>query len=188
MADHPAVVAIGEIGMDYYRMGNPKPLQQQAFISQLEIADDFNLPVCIHSRDAAHDILDILEKHLAKRNCGVKRKINGVFHSFSGDLDIARRIIALGFLLGISGSITYPKNTGLADIVKKIGIDYLVVETDAPYLAPQKVRGQRNQPEYVLQVVEKLSLILDLPVEIICQTTNENAERLFQWENKKSQS
>lgn len=187
LAKHPAVVAIGEIGLDYYRMGNSKFIQQRAFISQLEIADELNLPVCIHNRDAASDILDILEKHLAKRKQNENQKINGVFHSFSGDLDTARRIIALGFLLGISGPITYPKNMGLADVVKKIGIDHLVVETDAPYLAPQKVRGQRNQPEYVLQVVEKLSMILDLPVEKICQITNENAERLFHWENKKSQ-
>lgn len=186
--EHPAVVAIGEIGLDYYRMDNSKTFQQQAFISQLEIADDLNLPVCIHNRDATNDILDILEKHLAKRKNGIKRKINGVFHSFSGDIDIGRRIIALGFLLGISGQITYPKNTDLADVVKQIGIDYLVVETDAPYLAPQKVRGRRNQPEYALQVVEKLSMIFDLPVEKICQITNENAACLFQWENKKSRS
>lgn len=187
LAKHPAVVAIGEIGLDYYRMSNSKLIQQRAFISQLEIADELNLPVCIHNRDAARDILHILEKHLLKRNQSVKRKVNGVFHSFSGDLDTARRIISLGFLLGISGPITYPKNTGLADVVKQIGIDHLVIETDAPYLAPQKFRGQRNQPEYVLQVVEKLSMILDLSVEKICQTTNENAERLFHWENKKSQ-
>ncbi len=186
-AKHPAVVAIGEIGLDYYRMGNTKSIQQRVFKSQLEIADDRNLPVCIHNRDATNDILDILEKHLAKRNHRVTRKINGVFHSFSGDLDTARRIIALGFLLGISGPITYPKNTGLADVVEQIGVDHLVVETDAPYLAPQKVRGQRNQPEYVLQVVEKLSMILDLPVKEVCQITNGNAERLFHWENKKSQ-
>lgn len=188
MADHPAVVAIGEIGLDYYRMSNPKSIQKQIFTDQLDIADNLNLPVCIHNRDAAHDILDILEKHLAKRNHRVKRKINGVFHSFSGDLDTARRIIELGFLLGISGPITYPKNKGLVDVLKQIGIDHLVVETDAPYLAPQKVRGRRNQPEYVILVIEKLTEILGLPIDKVCDITNKNAERLFLWENKKSQS
>ena len=188
MAKNTAVVAIGEIGMDNYRMGNSKYVQERTFISQLEIAGDLNLPICIHSRDAARDILTILEKHMAKRKNGVNRKINGVFHSFSGDLGTARRIIELGFLLGISGPITYPKNSDLVDAVRQIGIDHLVVETDAPYLAPQKVRGQRNEPKYVLHMIEKLSIIFDLPVEKICQITNENAERLFHWENKKSQS
>lgn len=187
VAKHPAVVAIGEIGLDYYRMGNSKSVQRYIFISHLEIAEVLNLPVCIHNRDAANDILDILERHLAKRNKKSEIKINGVFHSFSGDFGTARRIIELGFLLGISGPITYPKNSGLADVVKKIGMDYLIIETDAPYLAPQKFRGKRNEPEFVLQVAEKISIILGLPIEKVSEISNKNAERLFHWDNKKSQ-
>lgn len=188
LASHPAVVAIGEVGLDYYRMTNPKSVQQRIFIDQLASAEEFNLPLCIHNRKAANDILDIIKKHKAKSRYVGKKEINGVFHSFSGDLRTARRIIELGFLLGISGPITYPKNAGLAEVVKEVGIQHLVIETDAPYLAPQKFRGQRNEPAYVVQIAEELSVILGYPIEKVSEITNKNAERLFQWGNKKSLS
>ena len=176
------VVAIGEIGLDYYRQMNSKQVQMNILEQQLNFASERHLPVCIHNREASVDIIEILENWVNKQKNGLSGKVRGVFHSFSGNLQFAQKIIELGFMLGISGPITYPKNSNLAELIFKIGIENLVVETDAPYLAPQLYRGKRNLPEYVIQVIQKLSIIFELPMEKICQITNDNAARLFQWQ------
>jgi TatD DNase family protein len=182
------VVAIGEIGLDYYRMVNPINKQKEIFKMQLELASELNLPVCIHNREATADIIRITEEWLdIRENDGTNIPIKGVFHSFNGNLESAKKIISLGFLLGISGPITFPRNHEFEQIIQEAGIANLVVETDAPYLAPQAVRGKRNLPEYVLYVIEKLSQVFQLPIEDVCRITNENAARLFRWSEKKEE-
>jgi TatD DNase family protein len=183
MTKQKNVVAIGEIGLDYYRQSNPITEQKNIFKAQLDLSAELDLPVIIHCRESIEDALNIVEKWITNnKNRDSLRSVKGVFHSFSGDLGAARRIIGLGFMLGISGPITYPKNISLAETIREIGIDYLLVETDAPYLAPQAMRGKRNLPEYVLYVINKLSEIFNLPVGIVCKMTSENASRLFQWD------
>jgi TatD DNase family protein len=182
------VVAIGEIGLDYYRMSNPIDQQKDIFKMQLELASEINLPVCIHNRDATDDVIRITEEWLLiHKNDGNNLPIKGVFHSFNGNLDSAKQIISLGYFLGISGPITFPKNHEFEQVIQEAGIANLVVETDSPYLAPQPARGKRNLPEYVLYVIEKLSQIFQLPIEDVCRITNENAARLFQWTEKQEE-
>lgn len=184
MVKENKVVAIGEIGLDYYRLINPINYQKNIFIFQLDLANEFDLPVIIHCREATDDILNIIEKWSAEnKGHTLNRSIKGVFHSFSGDLIVARRIIEMGFMLGISGLITYPKNIGLAETIREIGINNLIVETDAPYLTPQPIRGKRNLPENVLYVIATLSNIFNLPDETIRQKTSENASRIFHWDD-----
>jgi TatD DNase family protein len=183
MAKQKNIVAIGEIGLDYYRQSNPINEQKNLFNAQLDLAAELGLPVIIHCRESIEDVLNIVEDWTGKnKNRNSLDSIKGVFHSFSGDIITARRIIELGFMLGISGPITYPKNISLAETIREIGINYLLVETDAPYLAPQAMRGKRNLPEYVLYVINKICEIFNLPVEFVCKITSENASRLFKWD------
>lgn len=176
------VVAIGEIGLDYYRNIFPVDLQKKYFTAQLRFAAEFDLPVCIHCRNSMDDILNILRKWKIQNNQHrSKRDFKGVFHSFFGTLNNAREIINLGFMLGISGPITYPKNLSLANTIHSIGIEHLLVETDAPFLSPQAVRGKRNRPENVVHVIEKLSEIFNLSSEKVSEITSANASRLFNW-------
>jgi TatD DNase family protein len=162
-------VAIGEIGLDFYWDKTFTDQQYEAFHTQIEIAKKHDLPVVIHSRNATDECIEVVGQH---------KGVKGVFHCFSGNRDQAERIIELGLLLGIGGVVTF-KNAGLDKVIGQIGIDRIILETDAPYLAPVPYRGKRNEPAYVSLVAEKISSLCNCPVSVLAELTTENAMNLF---------
>jgi len=162
-------IAIGEIGLDFYWDKTFTDQQYEAFHKQIEMALQYGLSIVIHSRNAIDECIDVVKEHP-----GVK----GVFHCFSGSEEQAKKIIELDFMLGIGGVITF-KNAGLDKVIEQIGLNYVILETDAPYLAPVPYRGKRNEPAYIRLIAEKLSSLCHLPVEKIAELTTENAKKLF---------
>jgi TatD DNase family protein len=174
LATHEKVLAIGEIGLDYYRDYSPRAIQRDAFRHQLELASDLGLPVIIHNRDSDTDLLDIL------RNSKVTgRPKPGVLHSFSSTIEVATMALDNGFFLGFTGPITYKNAEELREVVKAVPQDRILVETDAPFLAPQIRRGKRNEPAFVRYIVEKMGEILHLSYSEIARQTTMNARHLF---------
>ena len=171
LAAHPKVVALGEMGLDYYRDLSPRPIQQAAFERQLDLAEELALPIVIHNREAYHDILPILH---ARRG-----RVRGVMHCFSGDVEIMHQSLALGFHIGIGGPVTYRKSDALQEVAQKTPADALLVETDCPWLAPQFRRGKRNEPAYVRATAEKIAELRGISLEEIGEITTQNFERLF---------
>ncbi|MBO8160996.1 MAG: TatD family hydrolase [Thermosipho sp. (in: Bacteria)] len=163
------VVAIGEIGLDYFRNFSPREIQQRVFTEQLLLAKEIKLPIIVHIRDAYEDAYNILESF------GPFEK-GGVIHSFSADAEWALKFVKLGFYLGISGPVTYKKNEQLREVVKLVGEHNILSETDCPYLPPHPYRGKRNEPSYVKYVVEKINDIIDYDVS---EVLFENAKELF---------
>jgi TatD DNase family protein len=168
----PKVVAVGEIGLDFYRNRSPHDQQREAFRRQIRLARKFNKPIIVHDRDAHAEVLRILREEGAEQ-------IGGVLHCFSGDLEMARSCIDLGFYLSFTGNITYPKNTELREVVAGIPIDRILIETDCPYLSPQPFRGKRNEPAYVKLTAEKIAEIKGLTLADVSRVTNRNAYDLF---------
>jgi len=146
LASNPKVVAIGEIGLDYYRDLSPRSTQRDVFAEQIELANNLCLPVIIHNRESTKDMLAILRAHRPK---------TGVLHSFLGDIDLAREFVKLNLYLGIGGPLTFKKNDILRDAVRQIPLDKILFETDCPYLTPVPYRGKRNEPIYVRYVAEQ---------------------------------
>lgn len=175
LAGEPRVVAVGEIGLDYYRLEGDaeaiKKTQQEAFVVQLELARRVQLPIIIHSREASADILGILRTH--------GRGLAGVAHSFSGSVDEARAFLELGFFIGFTGVITFKNAEALRDVVRFVSLDRMLVETDAPFLAPEPNRGKRNEPAWVEFVVKKVAEIKNEPIGRVVETTTENTRKLF---------
>ncbi|MBK6947898.1 MAG: TatD family hydrolase [Haliscomenobacter sp.] len=163
--------AIGEIGIDLYWDKTHVAAQEAAFLKQIEWALEFDLPVIIHSRESMDQILGLLAPLRRER-------LRGIFHCFTGDRKQAEQVIELGFLLGIGGVLTF-KNSGLDSVLEQIGLEYMVLETDAPYLAPAPHRGKRNESAYLLRVAEKLAEVKGVSLETVSQITNQNAGRLF---------
>jgi TatD DNase family protein len=170
------VVAIGEIGLDYYRNLSTQAVQRQAFIGQLNLARELNKPIIIHCRDAYSDVLGILDEQYLPHMAG---KLPGAIHSFSAGIRYAQEFLKRGFYIGINGMVTYPDSTQLVEAVKAIPMDRILIETDAPFLAPQVYRGKRNEPLYVLEVAKEIARIKNLPVEEVCQVSTSNARQLF---------
>jgi TatD DNase family protein len=182
-AHHSKVVAIGEIGLDYYRDYSPRDLQRRVFIHQLELAAELNLPVIIHNRQASEDVLELLvawHAALIKSNSPLQDR-PGVLHSFSDQLSVARQAIDIGFFIGFTGPITYRNAQNLQELVKSIPLDCLLTETDAPFLPPQPYRGKRNEPAYVRLVAEKISELLEVDYQTVAKATTVNANQLFGW-------
>ncbi len=174
MADHPKVVAIGEIGLDYYRDWSPQSTQKTAFSAQVSLAGELGLPIIVHNRLADADVLQILER--AKKEWG---ELVGVLHSFSSPWKTAVSAVEMGFYIGFTGPLTY-KNAGeLREVAAKIRLDRVLIETDSPFLAPQQFRGKRNEPAFVIQVAAKLAEIRSVTVDEMARQTTTNAERLF---------
>ena len=173
LAQHPRVVANGEIGLDFYRNLSPREAQVEAFQRQLDLARELDLPVVIHSRQASDEVFDILSRWAGKSD-----KPLGVLHCFSGDRELARRYIDMGFFISIAGPITYGKSS-VADIARHMPLDMLLIETDCPFLTPQPYRGKRNEPSYVSLVAEKIGEIRGIPGEGVARCTAGNAIRLF---------
>lgn len=169
LARHDKVVAVGEIGLDYYRDYSPRPAQRSAFQEQLDLALELELPVVIHSRDAHDDTLSILEDW----------KGAGVLHTYAAGLSHLERVIEMGFFIGISGPVTYGSAEGLRDVVRAAPLDRLLVETDCPYLTPEPHRGKRNEPAYVRFVAQAIAEARSESVERIAHHTTQNACRLF---------
>lgn len=163
--------AVGEIGLDYYWDKRFAAEQVIAFRSQLEWSIEYGLPIVIHTRNAMQETIDIVKEY-------VPRGVRGIFHCFSGSYESARAIIDAGFYLGIGGVVTY-KNSGLVEVLSKIDLKHLVLETDAPYLTPVPFRGKRNESSYLKYVVEKLAEIKNCPSETIAELTSANAEKIF---------
>lgn len=184
------VLAIGEIGLDYYRDRAPQDLQREVFERQLALANECGLPVIIHSRNASandqraiKDILEILEEWSAVLMANHSPLVDraGVLHSFSGDLDSAHRAIELGFYIGITGPVTFKNAPELQEIVAELPLDRLLIETDAPFLTPHPHRGKRNEPAYVRLVADKIAMLQHSNYERVAEKTSSNAERLFNW-------
>ncbi len=180
LAAEPVVVAIGEIGLDYYRHTTPPGEQQRRFRAQLDLAAELELPVIIHCRNAHADALGIISAWQASGGAKVNA---GVFHSFGGDAVHAETARELGFYLGITGPVTFPTADGLRKIVAHMPEDRLLIETDAPFLAPQPRRGKRNEPAHVRWVAEKIAAVRAAKTEAIAQASTENANRLFAWDD-----
>ena len=172
---HRSYIAIGEIGLDYHFDTTYKLQQQEAFRRQLGWAQDKNLPVMIHARDATEDCLRILREVNAARP---EQPLRGVMHCFSGSHETAQQIVDMGLYLGIGGVITF-KNCKLADNLQGIPLEHLVLETDAPYMAPVPYRGKRNESRWMIEVVRKLREVYPITEEAIIRTTTENSKALF---------
>ncbi|MDE2746013.1 MAG: TatD family hydrolase [Chloroflexota bacterium] len=176
MADNPKVVAIGEIGLDFYRNLSPHADQYAAFEAQLALADHLNLPVVIHSRDAHEETYGILREwaNLREREHPI-----GVIHCFSGDAHLAHRYHDLGFLISFAGPVTYPKNHALRAAAASLPLNAIVIETDAPYLSPQPRRGKRNEPANVRYTAEQIAEVRGHSVAAIAEQSSANGLRLF---------
>lgn len=171
-AKHKKVVAYGEIGLDYYYEHSPRTDQKRKFRDMLREARELDLPVIIHDRDAHEDTLRILSEEWSP-------DLGGVVHCFSGDLAMAKKVIEMGFSLSIAGPVSYPKAEALREVVRKIPIEHILIETDAPYLAPQPVRGKRNEPAFVRHTAEELARIKGLSFDDVARITSFNAMQLF---------
>lgn len=171
LLNHSKVIALGEIGLDYYRNLFPHQVQKDAFNAQLDLAEETGLPIIVHNRDAYMDILPILEARHGN--------ISGVLHCFTGDIEMMRRSVELGFYIGIGGIVTYPNAKDVQSVVKELPFERLLIETDCPWLTPQFRRGKRNEPAYVLAVAEKIAELRDTSVEEIGRITTNNFNNLF---------
>jgi TatD DNase family protein len=178
LANHKKVVAIGEIGLDYYRDYAPHNIQKQVLEWELEIAKKNSLPIIIHCRQAQEDILPILRSWCDSYNIPDARP-RGVIHCFSGDKKIAEQYIKMGFYISIGAYTGYPSSATLRNVIKDIPLDRLVVETDCPFLPPQKLRGKRNEPAYVVKALEVLAEVKQLTLAEVSEKTTENAYKIF---------
>ncbi|MFO7323317.1 MAG: TatD family hydrolase [Chloroflexota bacterium] len=178
LASRDKIVAIGEIGLDYYRDRSPKERQWAAFEAQLTLAARLEMPVIIHNRDAGEDVISILENWV-KSLPETLRERPGVLHSFSAPAEIAERALAAGFYLGFTGPITFKNADDLRQIAARVPLDRLLVETDGPFLTPTPYRGKRNEPAYIPYIVERLASLHRLSIDDMARMTTENAERLF---------
>ncbi|MBS1617852.1 MAG: TatD family hydrolase [Bacteroidetes bacterium] len=163
--------AVGEIGLDFYWDVTHKEQQFEAFEIQIGWAIERGLPIVIHSRKSTYDCIEVLKKY--------KGRIKGIFHCFSGSVEEAREIIKLDFMLGIGGVVTY-KNAGLKEVLKEIGLDHVVLETDAPYLTPVPYRGKRNEPSYIRIIAEEVAAVTGLSLAQVADITTANALKVFQ--------
>jgi TatD DNase family protein len=168
------VVAIGEIGLDYYWDKTAPDIQHRAFALQLELAGQLDLPVIVHNRESSADTMRLLA---GSPRAGADRA--GVLHSFAGDWSFAKQILDLGFYIGFTGPLTYKKADELRDVASRVPLDHILIETDSPYQTPEPYRGKRNEPAYVRLVAERLAELRGLPLEEVARVTTANAERLF---------
>ncbi|HAW07888.1 MAG TPA: hypothetical protein DCW42_01770 [Bacteroidetes bacterium] len=172
LASHPKVKAIGEIGLDYYYDYCPKDIQVEAFISQIKIAKEYNLPIIVHNREASEDLLSILENEQ-------DGTLKGVLHCFSQDVEFMKKAIELGFLISFTGNITYKSADALREVVREAPIEKIMIETDAPWLAPVPFRGKRNEPSYIIKIAEKIAEIKSITLNEVNIMTTKTAKTFF---------
>lgn len=173
IAENKKVVAIGEIGLDYYweKDVERRKTQQKIFVEQIRLAKELNLPVCVHDRDAHGDTLEILKRE--------RKNLRGVCHCFSGSYETAAELFKLGVYIGVDGPLTFKNAAKLPEIIAKSPKDRVLIETDSPYLSPAPNRGKRNEPSYVLHIAEKLAEIWEISLEEVAEITTNNAKRLY---------
>jgi hydrolase, tatD family len=160
------IIAIGEIGLDYHYENTNKEKQKELFVEQIKLAEEFNLPIVIHTRDATKDTIETLKSF----------NVKGIIHCFSGSIETAKEYINMGFYLGIGGVVTF-KNSKLKDVLKEIGLEHVVLETDSPYLSP--IRGNKNMPENIKIIAEYLSTLLNITVEEVALITTLNVKKIY---------
>lgn len=171
LAKNPKVRAIGEIGLDYYYDENPsRDIQKKAFIRQMELARELNLPVIIHDRDAHEDTLNIIKQF---------KGVTGEIHCFSGSVEFARECIKLGYYIGFTGVVTFKNAKKVIDVVKEVPLEKILVETDCPYMAPVPFRGKRNRSEYIKYMIHRISEIKGIDAEEVSSATISNMKRLL---------
>jgi TatD DNase family protein len=166
------IIALGECGLDFHYPNYNKQQQYDGFKAQIELALEHNLPLVIHTRDAGDETLRCLEAYK-------DTTLRGTIHCFSEGLTFAQDAINIGFVLGIGGTITYPKNNTLREVVNIVGLDNIILETDAPYLAPQAVRGTKNSPKNIKLIAEYIALMLNESLETVANKTTQNVHRIF---------
>ena len=172
LSENSKTVAIGEIGLDYYRNLSPREAQRKAFEAQLLLAEELGLPVVIHDREAHADIIEMLSKF--------KGKIEGIMHCFSGSREMAGQCIDSDFYISFAGPVTFPNSHKLHKIAKCTALDKVLLETDSPWLAPQEVRGKRNEPSFLPFIAKKIATLKGISVDELAEATSENAKRILQ--------
>ena len=165
------LVAIGEIGLDYYWNKENKELQKEAFIKQIDLANEMNLPIVIHSRDASIDTIDIIKEHVVKRV--------GIFHCCQFNQEMIRQALELGYYISFAGPVTFKNSKNALDIVKMVPLDRILIETDSPYLSPEPKRGKRNDSRNVKYIAQKIAEFKEMSIEEIAKITYENAKKIF---------
>ena len=169
--DNDKIVAVGEIGLDYYWDENPsKEVQKSAFRSQMKLAEEVNLPVVIHDRDAHADTLEIIKEF---------PNVIGVVHCFSGSVEFAKECIKRGYYIGVTGVVTFKNAKKVVEVVREIPLERLFVETDCPFMAPEPNRGKRNRSDYIEYVIEKIAQIKEIDPIVVNQTVNDNFYKLM---------
>ena len=173
MAAHPKVVALGEMGLDYYRDLSPRQVQRRVFKEQMLLAKKLNMPIIVHDREAHGDIMNILRNEVRLGPSG------GVMHCYSGSWELAKEFLKMGFYISIAGPVTYQNASKLKDVASRVPLDRLLIETDAPYLTPVPYRGKRNEPSYVLFTAEEVARLRGMKTEDLASTCAENGRKLF---------
>jgi len=172
LSGHAKVVAIGEIGLDYYRNLSPRTAQKRAFEAQLLLAEELGLPVVVHDREAHRAVLEMLS--------GFEGRIEGVMHCFSGSREMAERCVRYGFYISFAGPVTFPNSRRLQAIAKWIDLNKILLETDSPWLAPQEIRGKRNEPAFLPFIAKKIAKLKGISLTELTEATTRNAKEIFQ--------
>ncbi|OHW61448.1 putative deoxyribonuclease YcfH [Andreesenia angusta] len=172
LARREKIVAIGEIGLDYYYDHSPREVQKQRFREQIALAKELDLPIIVHERDAAQDVFDIISSE-------ADGKLRGVIHCYSGSAEMAREYIKLGFYISFAGPVTFKNAKKPKEVAAEIPLEHLLVETDSPYMAPVPYRGKRNDPSYVRYIAETIAELKGISYEQVAEQTNRNAKQLF---------
>ena len=167
--NNPKIVAIGEIGLDYYWVKDNKEKQKEVFRKQLELATKYNKPIVVHSRDAIQDTYDILKEY----------KLKGTLHCFNSSLEMAKEFIKLGYKIGVGGVVTFKNTKKLQDIVKELDLKHILLETDSPYLTPEPYRGKRNEPSLVYYVAKRIAELKEIETDEVIKVTGDNAIEVF---------
>jgi TatD DNase family protein len=172
LCQNEKVRAFGEIGLDFYRNLSPREIQLNRFREQIALARELKLPIVVHDREAHQETLEVLKSEKAE-------EFGGIIHCFSGDYEMARECMDMGFYISVPGSITFKNAEPFQEIVRKLPLEFLLVETDAPFLTPVPFRGKRNEPGYVRYTAEKVAEIKKVPIEKVAEVTTKNAMRIF---------
>lgn len=172
MTKEPKIVAIGEIGLDYYYDNSPRDIQKRVFRRQIMLARELKMPIIIHDRDAHQDVFDIVKEEKA---C----EVGGIFHCYSGSLEMAREVMKLGFYISFGGPVTFKNAHKLKEVAKEVPLDRMLIETDCPYLTPVPYRGKRNEPSYVLHTAKEIADIRGMNVDELAKITYENGKKVF---------
>ncbi|MFS0865378.1 TatD family hydrolase [Fredinandcohnia sp. 179-A 10B2 NHS] len=172
LSAHPKVVALGEMGLDYYWDKSPKDIQKEVFRKQIALAKKVKLPIIIHNREATADIVEILQEENAS-------EVGGIMHCFTGSLEVAKQCMDMNFYISFGGPVTFKNAKKPKEVAAEIPLDRLLIETDCPYLTPHPFRGKRNEPSYVKYVAEQLAELKGTTFEEIAQKTSDNAKRFF---------